>query len=66
MTLTEDGYVGINTSTFNATYPEHLLVNAGSTGNTNYQNVIVGKGNTNSYAQLNIQNNSSGTAASSM
>lgn len=65
MTLTEDGYVGINTSTFNATYPEHLLVNAGSTGNTNYQNVIVGKGNTNSYAQLNIQNNSSGTAASS-
>ncbi len=65
MTLTEDGCVGVNTSTFNNTYPEHLLVNAGSTGNTNYQNVIVGKGNTNSYAQLNITNNSGGSGASS-
>ena len=25
-------------------YTERLLVDAGSTGNTNYQNVIVGKG----------------------
>jgi hypothetical protein len=63
--MTEDGYVGVNTSTFNATYPERLLVNAGTTGNTNYQNVIVGKGNTNSYAQLNIQNTSNGSASSS-
>ncbi len=65
MRITNIGDVGIGTSTFNATYPEQLLVDASSTGNTNYQNVIVGKGNTNSYAQLNIQNNNAGTNASS-
>jgi hypothetical protein len=65
MRLTSTGSLGIGTSTFNATYPERLLADAGSTGNTNYQNVIVGKGNTNSYAQLNIQNSSTGTGASS-
>src|SRR5262249_50985257 len=63
--MTEDGNVGINTSTFNASNPEQLLVNAGSTGTNAFQNVIVGKGNTNSYAQLNIQNGSTGTASSS-
>lgn len=65
MRVTTGGNVGIGSSTFNGTNPERLLVNAGSTGNTNYQNVIVGKGNTNSYAQLNIQNGNAGTAASS-
>ena len=60
-----NGYVGIGTSTFNGTYPEKLIVDAGATGNTNYQNVIVGKGNTNSYAQLNIQNINNGNGASS-
>lgn len=65
MRLTATGKLGIGTSTFNATYPEQLLVDAGASGNTNYQNVIVGKGNTNSYAQLNIQNTNAGTAASS-
>jgi hypothetical protein len=65
MRIDGNGNVGIGTSTFNGTYPEKLIVDAGVTGNTNYQNVIVGKGNTNSYAQLNIQNGSSGTAASS-
>jgi hypothetical protein len=65
MRLTSTGSLGIGTSTFNGTYPERLLVDGGSTGNTNYQNVIVGKGNTNSYAQLNIQNNNAGTTASS-
>ena len=65
MRLTTGGSLGIGTSTFNATYIEKLLVDAGATGNTNYQNVIVGKGNTNSYAQLNIQNNNAGTTASS-
>jgi hypothetical protein len=65
MRLTSTGSLGIGTTTFNATYPERLLVDGGSTGNTNYQNVIVGKGNTNSYAQLNIQNNGTGTASSS-
>jgi hypothetical protein len=65
MRLTSGGSLGIGTSSFNATYPEKLLVDAGSTGNTDYQNVIVGKGNTNSYAQLNIQNSSAGSASSS-
>ena len=65
MRLTTAGSLGIGTTTFNATYPERLLVDAGASGNTNYQNVIVGKGNTNSYAQLNIQNSNAGTGASS-
>jgi len=65
MRISNTGNVGIGTSTFNGSYPERLIVDAGSSGNTNFQNVIVGKGNTNSYAQLNIQNNSAGTAASS-
>jgi hypothetical protein len=65
MRLTAAGSLGVGTSTFNATYPERFLADAGATGNTNYQNVIVGKGNTNSYAQLNIQNSNAGTGASS-
>ena len=65
MRINSTGSVGIGTSTFNATYPERLIVDAGASGNTNYQNVIVGKGNTNSYAQLNIQNINAGTGASS-
>jgi hypothetical protein len=65
MRISENGGVGIGTSTFNASNPEELIVDAGSTGNTNFQNVIVGKGNTNSYAQLNIQNGNAGTSASS-
>jgi hypothetical protein len=62
MILNNAGNVAIGTTTFNATYPERFIVDAGATGNTNYQNVIVGKGNTNSYAQLNIQNMYSGSA----
>jgi hypothetical protein len=65
MRITSTGTVGIGTSTFSGTNPEELIVDAGATGNTNYQNVIVGKGNTNSYAQLNIQNANAGTGASS-
>ncbi|MES1220678.1 MAG: tail fiber domain-containing protein, partial [Bacteroidota bacterium] len=57
------GSVGIGTSTFDATNPERLLVDAGSTA-TDFQNVIVAKGNTNSYVQFNIQNtNASGQAS---
>lgn len=62
MRITNTGNVGIGTSTFNGTYPEKLLVDAGTT--TSY-NVISGKGSINSYLQLNIQNNNTGTAASS-
>jgi hypothetical protein len=65
MRLTATGNMGIGTTTFNGTNPERLVVDAGTTGNTNFQNVIVGKGNTNSYAQLNIQNSNAGTGASS-
>jgi putative hemolysin len=57
--------LGIGTNSFNATYPEKLKIDAGATGNTNYQNVLVGLGNTNSYAQLNIKNQSAGAGASS-
>lgn len=57
-----DGNVGIGTSTFNATYPEKLVVDAGTTTSVN---AIVGKGNINSYLQLNIQNQSAGASASS-
>ena len=57
--------VGIGSENFSGTNREKLLVEAGASGGTNYQNVIVGKGNTNSYAQLNIQNISNGSAASS-
>jgi hypothetical protein len=62
MRLTNTGGLGIGTSTFNATYPEKLLVDAGTTTSVN---AIVGKGSIDSYLQLNIQNNSAGTSASS-
>ncbi len=60
--LTNAGKVGIGTATFNATNPEKLIVDAGTTTSVN---AIVGKGSIDSYLQLNIQNNSSGTSASS-
>jgi len=62
MRIETSGEVGIGTSSFNATNPEKLLVNAGTTTSVN---AIVGKGSIDSYLQLNIQNNSSGTSASS-
>jgi Chaperone of endosialidase len=62
MYINQNGNVAIGTTTFNATKPEKLLVDAGVT--TSY-NVISGKGSIDSYLQLNIQNNSSGTSASS-
>ena len=54
--------VGIGTNTFNATNPEKLIVNAGTTSSVN---AIVGQGTINNYLQLNIQNLSNGTNASS-
>lgn len=62
MRINGNGNVAIGTTTFNATNPEKLLVDAGTT--TSY-NVISGKGSINNYLQLNIQNNSSGNVASS-
>ncbi len=58
------GSVGIGTSTFTASNPEMLKINAGITGNSNFQNLIVAIGNTNSYAQVNVNNQNSGTSAS--
>lgn len=60
--VNENGSVGIGTSTFNGTNTEKLIVDAGTTTSVN---AIVGKGSIDSYLQLNIQNNSSGTSASS-
>ncbi len=60
--LTNTGTVGIGTSTFNGTYPEKLVVDAGTTTSVN---AIVGKGSINNYLQLNIQNQSAGNASSS-
>jgi len=62
MRLTGTGNLGIGTSTFNGTYPEKLLVHTGTTSSVN---AIVGKGTIDSYLQLNIQNLSNGTSASS-
>jgi hypothetical protein len=62
MRISTTGDVAIGSSTFNSTNPEQLLVNAGTTTSVN---AIVGKGSINSYLQLNIQNQSSGTSASS-
>ena len=62
MRLSSTGALGIGSSTFDATNPEKLLVDAGSTSSFN---VISGKGSINNYLQLNIQNRSAGNNASS-
>ncbi len=55
------GSVGVGATAFDASNAEELLVDA---GNTLSYNVISGKGEINSYLQLNIQNTSSGSTAS--
>ena len=62
MRVTNNGNIGIGTSSFNGPNPEKLVVDAGVTSSVN---AIVGKGTINSYLQLNIQNLSNGTNASS-
>ncbi len=62
MRVHQSGYVGVGTSTFDATNPEKLLVDA---GNTSSYNVISGRGDINNYLQLNIKNTNSGNTASS-
>ncbi len=61
-TGTSAANVGIGNNVFNATNPEKLLVDAGVTSSVN---AIVGKGTNPTYLQLNIQNLSNGTGASS-
>lgn len=63
MFINQNGNVSIgSTATFNSSYPEQLLVDAGTTSS---YNVISGKGAINNYLQLNIQNTSNGNSASS-
>ncbi|MDO6435240.1 hypothetical protein Q4E93_31780 [Flavitalea sp. BT771] len=62
MRLSTSGNLGIGSSTFNATNPEKLLVQAGTT--TSF-NLMQGHGKINNYLQINVQNDSAGTAASS-
>lgn len=62
MRLTSAGRLGLGSTAFDGTNPEKLLVDAGTT--TSF-NVISGKGTINNYLQLNIQNKSNGTSASS-
>src|SRR5436190_5964511 len=65
MRISNTGSVGIGATVFDATYPERLLIIADtSAGITDYQNLIITKGKTNSYVQFNIQNRSSGGQAS--
>jgi hypothetical protein len=62
MRITATGGVAIGTSSFNGTNPEKFLVDAGSTTSVNG---IVAKGTVPTYLQLNVQNLSTGIAASS-
>jgi len=55
------GNVGIGSSTFDATNPEKLLVDAGTTTSVNGMAV---KGTVNNYLQFNVQNRSTGPSAS--
>ncbi|MHA4810548.1 autotransporter outer membrane beta-barrel domain-containing protein [Flavitalea flava] len=62
MIIDSMGNVGIGTSVFDATFPEKLVVNAGTTTSVN---AIYSRGNINNYFQTNIQNSSAGNIASS-
>jgi hypothetical protein len=54
--------IGLNPGFTSGTFQEKFLVDAGTTGS---YNAIVGRGSINNYLQLNIQNLSNGTSASS-
>lgn len=62
MRLFSAGSLALGATTLDATNPEKLLVNAGTTTSYNLMNA---KGSINNYMQINIQNQSSGAAASS-
>jgi hypothetical protein len=58
----QSGRMAVGSNAFNATNPEKLLIDAGVT--TSY-NLMTGKGNIDNYLQINVQNQSGGTTASS-
>ena len=62
MMMDSVGNVAIGTSTFDATNPEKLVIDAGTTTSVN---ALYAKGSINSYFQVNIQNMSSGNQSSS-
>jgi hypothetical protein len=62
LVMNPTGNVGVGSASFDATNPEKLLVDAGTTSS---YNVISGKGSIDNYLQLNIQNRSNTANASS-
>lgn len=62
MRINHNGNVAIGASAFDATNPEKLLIDAGVTTSVN---ALYAKGTTNSYFQINIQNQSNGNQSSS-
>ena len=61
MHVNSKGDVAIGTSEFNSTYPEKFLVDVGTNGSIN---AISARGNNDHYVQMNIQNSSTSTTAS--
>ncbi|RYY30671.1 MAG: hypothetical protein EOO04_04215 [Chitinophagaceae bacterium] len=58
----QSGRMAVGSNAFNATNPEKLLIDAGVTSS---YNLMTGKGSIDNYLQINVQNRSSGTSASS-
>ncbi|MET0299754.1 MAG: hypothetical protein ABW036_08330 [Flavitalea sp.] len=58
----QSGRMAVGSNSFDATNPEKLLIDAGTT--TSY-NLMTGKGSINNYLQINVQNKSNGNTASS-
>jgi hypothetical protein len=62
MRLTTTGSLGLGSNSFDATNPEKLLVDGGTTSS---YNLMTGKASIDNYLQINIKNNSNGANASS-
>jgi len=58
----QSGRMAVGSNAFSPTNPEKLLIDAGVTSSIN---LMTGKGSIDNYLQINIQNRSSGTSASS-
>ncbi|MBC7904911.1 MAG: hypothetical protein H7Y27_15905 [Gemmatimonadaceae bacterium] len=58
----QSGRMAVGSNAFNATNPEKLLIDAGVTSS---YNLMTGKGSIDNYLQINVQNRSTGTSASS-